>query len=63
MLIQTIDKQGVDVTPVSYLKYIPPILDFEASSLFDCSYPISAGLIVNGQKYHWLIKPKPEWVD
>jgi hypothetical protein len=51
------------VIPVDYLKHIPPILDFEASSLSDCSYPISAGLIVNGQIHYWLIKPKPEWID
>lgn len=49
--------------PLNYLKHLPPILDFEASSLSDCSYPISAGLIVSGQIFHWLIKPKPEWVD
>ena len=48
---------------VSYLKHIPPILDFEASSLSDCSYPISAGLIVGGRIHHWLIRPKPEWID
>jgi hypothetical protein len=56
-------KQVANVIPVSNLKHIPPILDFEASSLSDCSYPISAGLIVNGQIHHWLIKPKPEWID
>lgn len=49
--------------PINDLKHIPPILDFEASSLSDCSYPISVGLIVNGQIHHWLIKPKPEWID
>lgn len=49
--------------PVSYLKHIPPILDFEASSLSDCGYPISTGLVVSGQIHHWLIKPKPEWID
>lgn len=49
--------------PTTHLKHLPPILDFEASSLSDCSYPISAGLVINGQIYHWLIKPKPEWID
>jgi hypothetical protein len=45
------------------LVHIPPILDFEASSLSDTSYPISAGLIVEGKVYYWIIKPKPDWID
>ena len=47
----------------SELVHIPPILDFEASSLSDTSYPISAGLIVEGKVYYWIIKPKPDWID
>ncbi len=39
------------------------ILDFEASSLSDCSYPISAGLAVGDRTYYWIIKPKAEWID
>jgi hypothetical protein len=42
---------------------LPPILDFEASSLSDTSYPISAGLVVSGHVYYWIIKPQPDWVD
>lgn len=42
---------------------LPPILDFEASSLSDTSYPISAGLVVAGQVYYWIIKPEPDWID
>jgi len=45
------------------LVHLPPILDFEASSLSDTSYPISAGLIVEGKVYYWIIKPKPDWID
>ncbi len=45
------------------LVHIPPILDFEASSLSNTSYPISAGLIVEGKIYYWIIKPKPDWID
>jgi len=42
---------------------LPPILDFEASSLSDTSYPISAGLVVAGRVYYWIIKPKADWID
>lgn len=42
---------------------LPPILDFEASSLSDTSYPISAGLVVAGQVYYWIIKPESDWID
>lgn len=42
---------------------LPPILDFEASSLSDTSYPISAGLVVAGQVYYWVIKPQADWID
>jgi len=42
---------------------LPPILDFEASSLSDTSYPISAGLVVGGQVYYWVIKPQSDWID
>jgi len=42
---------------------LPPILDFEASSLSDTSYPISAGLAIDDQAYYWIIKPEPEWID
>ena len=42
---------------------LPPILDFEASSLSDTSYPISAGLVVAGQVYYWIIKPQADWID
>lgn len=45
------------------LAHVPPILDFEASSLSDTSYPISAGLIVKGAVYYWIIKPKGDWID
>lgn len=45
------------------LNQFPPTLDFEASSLSDCSYPISVGLVTNGDVYYWIIKPKPEWID
>lgn len=45
------------------LVQVPPILDFEASSLSDTSYPISAGLIVEGTVYYWIIKPKEDWID
>ena len=37
---------------------VPPILDFEASSLSDNSYPISAGLVIGGYVHYWVIKPK-----
>jgi hypothetical protein len=42
---------------------LSPILDFEASSLSDTSYPISAGLVIGGYVHYWIIKPKPEWID
>ena len=42
---------------------LPPILDFEASSLCDTRYPISAGLVVSGRVYYWIIKPEPDWID
>jgi hypothetical protein len=42
---------------------LPPILDFEASSLSDESYPISAGLLVDGKLFYWLIKPEYDWTD
>lgn len=43
---------------------LPPVLDFEASSLdVDNSYPIALGLVVGGHSYEWLIQPKPEWTD
>ncbi len=42
---------------------MPPILDFEASSLSDNSYPISAGLVVAGHVYCWSIKPKYNWLE
>ena len=42
---------------------LPPILDFEASSLSDGSYPITAGLVTNGQIKYWIIKPQPDWID
>ena len=42
---------------------LPPILDFEASSLSDTSYPISAGLVVADKVYYWVIKPQPDWID
>jgi len=42
---------------------LPPILDFEASSLSDTSYPISAGLVVSGHVYYWIIKPESDWID
>lgn len=45
------------------LASVPPILDFEASSLSDNSYPISAGLMVAGHVYYWLIKPKYNWIE
>jgi len=45
------------------LNDIPPIIDFEASSLSDTSYPISAGLVFKGRVYHWIIKPEPDWID
>jgi|SRR6187402_3767815 len=45
------------------MEMLPPILDFEASSLSDTSYPISAGLVVEGQAYYWVIKPQPDWID
>lgn len=47
----------------SNLTDIPPILDFEASSLSDTSYPISAGLLYGGKIYYWLIKPQTDWID
>lgn len=44
------------------LKDLPPILDFEASSLVEGeSYPISAGLVVAGQVHYWIIQPEPHW--
>lgn len=42
---------------------IPSILDFEASSLSETSFPVSAGLFHQGKLRHWLIKPKKDWVD
>lgn len=42
---------------------IPPVLDFEASSLEEESYPISAGLVSRGHSHYWVIKPEPEWTD
>lgn len=42
---------------------VPPILDFEASSLSDNSYPISAGLVIAGHVHYWLIKPKYNWIE
>ena len=42
---------------------LPPILDFEASSLSDGSYPITAGLVIQGKVHYWVIKPQPDWVD
>jgi hypothetical protein len=43
---------------------MPPILDFEASSLNAFwSYPISVGLVLGGRSYYWEIAPKPEWTD
>lgn len=42
---------------------LSPILDFEASSLSDTSYPISAGLVVSARVYYWIIKPEPDWID
>lgn len=45
------------------MTHLPPILDFEASSLSDGSYPISAGLVIQGKVYYWVIKPLPDWVD
>lgn len=42
---------------------LPPILDFEASSLSDGSYPVTAGLVVNGEVSYWIIKPQPDWID
>ena len=48
---------------LGHLVNLPPILDFEASSLSDCSYPISAGLFIKGEIKYWIIKPEPEWID
>lgn len=45
------------------LTNLPPILDFEASSLSDTSYPISAGLLLKSEAYYWVIKPEPDWID
>lgn len=45
------------------LTNLPPILDFEASSLSDTSYPISAGLLLKGKIHYWVIKPEPDWID
>lgn len=42
---------------------LPAILDFEASSLSDGSYPISVGLVVDGKIKYWVVKPKSDWVD
>ena len=43
---------------------VPPILDFEASSLNAFwSYPISVGLVLGGRSYYWEIAPKAEWTD
>jgi hypothetical protein len=42
---------------------LPPILDFEASSLSDGCYPITAGLVVNGEVNYWIIKPQLDWID
>jgi hypothetical protein len=39
-------------------------IDFEASSLNEQdSYPISLGIVHQGQTYYWLIKPKSSWID
>lgn len=39
-------------------------IDFEASSLNQTiSYPISVGIVHQGQTYSWLIKPKRSWTD
>ena len=39
-------------------------IDFEASSLNEeNSYPISLGIVHQGQTYYWLIKPKSSWTD
>lgn len=48
---------------LDHLANLPPILDFEASSLSDCSYPISAGLFIGGEIKYWIIKPEPDWID
>ncbi len=46
------------------LTNLPPVLDFEASSLdIDKSYPISLGLVAGGHSFEWLIKPKLDWTD
>ena len=43
---------------------IPPIIDFEASSLNSHhSYPISVGIVANGKTFYRLIRPKEEWTD
>lgn len=54
---------ALSVTFFSDLRDIPPVLDFEASSLSDTSYPITVGLVVKGIIHYWIIKPKPDWVD
>lgn len=45
------------------INVLPPILDFEASSLSDCSYPITVGLVVSSEIKHWIVKPQPDWID
>jgi len=42
---------------------VPPVIDFEASSLSMTSYPISAGIAHNGKVFYWIIRPEPEWID
>lgn len=42
---------------------LPPVLDFEASSLSDGGYPITEGLVINGELRYWAIKPELEWID
>ena len=48
---------------IDHLQYVPPILDFEASSLSDTSYPISAGLRAGNCLKYWIIKPRVDWID
>ena len=61
MWSQCVDLNGAAVPHV--LTNLPPILDFEASSLSDTSYPISAGLLLKGEIHYWVIKPEPDWID
>ncbi len=45
-------------------KTLNSFIDFEASSLDEeNSYPISLGIVHQGQTYYWLIKPKHCWTD